>query len=176
MDRPQTPLHLYFIRLYVITDVLVSETSLFVTPKNGTVCGCSLRTYFSKVDRRVRKPGPTFPSWPLLGGLIQLQTWKSEDSPPVQIDAFFKTVILFPESDHLPPPFNNQYPTFPAVAASELRFARRFPFQFDLDSQKWDLNVSRTNGKLTFAFLRFFFSGGEFSHVPCNIANSPRGK
>ena len=58
----------------------------------------------------------------------------------------------------------------------DLRFARRFAFQFDLGIVNGEVNVSRTNGKVTIAIFLFFFSGGDFSLVPNNIANSPRGK
>ena len=36
--------------------------------------------------------------------------------------------------------------------------------------------MSRTNGKTTIVIFAFFFSGGDFSLVPSNIENSPRGK
>ena len=46
MDQHKTPDQLYFIRPYVIKHVLVSETSLFATPKSGTASFCMLFALF----------------------------------------------------------------------------------------------------------------------------------
>ena len=95
MDQRKTPFTLYFIRLYVIKHVLVSETSLFATPFSGAA---SFSMFLAREGH--------VPVCPLLfGGLNRLHSWKSGNSPLDKIDPIFKKVILFPKSHHLPPRF-----------------------------------------------------------------------
>ena len=173
------PSHNYFIRLQVKTDIPVAETSASIGPAKRSPCGCSLLSFFSKLidvfDSQCRLLVCPF----AFGGLFLILSGETENSPPVVFFRFFIQVILIRKSDHLPPPFKRAQLTcqaFNSVIFCDLRFARRFAFRLDLDSPKWDLKVLRTNGKVTFAFFHFFFSGGDFSHVPINIENSPRGK
>ena len=83
------------------------------------------------------KEGLPFPPGPFGGGRFELLTGKSDHSPPDQIDAVFKKVILFPKSYHLPPPFI----TFRGIGPlwvqpadlffRDLRLAAPMPFRFD---------------------------------------------
>ena len=134
---------------------------------------------FSKVDRRVRLPVPS-PGLPLCfwGSFFDPYRGNREFTSCRFFSIFLfrwfsieKVIICFP--------FYNLQAIFVGNNSNffcDIRFARRFAFRLDLDSPKWDLKVLRTNGKVTFSFFHFFFSGGDFSHVPSNIENSPRGK
>ena len=84
-----------------------------------------------------------------------LRPVESSNSSPVPIDALFRNVILLRRCDHLPP-IDKGYLTFPAVAARDLRSARRFAFQFDLGIVNGEVNVSRANGTMTISILVFF--------------------
>ena len=110
-----------------------------------------------------------------LEGHYLLRSAESCNSPPVQIDKLFKKVILLRKCVHLPSKYL-WIGYFSAATACDLRSARRFAFQFDLGIVNGEVNVSRTNGKVTIAIFSFFFSGGDFSLVPSKIGNSPRGK
>ena len=71
------------------------------------------------------KEGLPFPPGPFWGGRFELLTGKSDHSPPDQIDAVFKKVILFPKSYHLPPPLYNLQGIWAFVgAASGFVFSR----------------------------------------------------
>ena len=50
--------------------------------------------------------------------------------------------------------------TFPAMAASDHRLARRFAFRLDARAPTRDLNVHKTYRKVTLSIFTFFELGG----------------
>jgi len=134
---------------------------------------------FSKVDRRVRLPVPC-PGLPLCFWGSFFDPYRgNREFTSCRFFSFFYLGDSYSKKWSFAYPFITYQAIFVGNNSNffrDLRSARRFAFRLDLDSPKWDLKVLRTNGKVTFAFFHFFFSGGDFSHVPSNIENSPRGK
>ena len=134
---------------------------------------------FSKVDRRVRLP-VSCSGLPLCFWGCFFDPYRgNKEFTSCRFFSFFYLGDSYSKKWSFAFPCNRAQLTcqaFNNVIFCDLRSARRFAFRLDLDSPKWDLKVLRTNGKVTFAFFHFFCSGGDFSHVPSNIENSPRGK
>ena len=155
--------------------MLVSETSASVAPKIRTACSCYGVAIFLATSISVDQQSfriVAFPSGPFLGGSnFDPRCKKSVIQVPCRNPCFFKVVTLVRKSDHLPPPSKKKPCTSPAIfaaqpqcffaaKASDVPLARRFAFRFDARAPKWDLNVSRTNGKVNFSFLLLFDLGG----------------
>ena len=87
---------------------------------------------------------------------------------------FMKKVTLVKEFGHSGPNLLLKSLTPTAATASDIQLDRRFAFRFDARAPKWDLKVLRIKEIVTFSFFLFFTSGGEFSDVPSENANSPR--
>ena len=81
---------------------------------------------------------------PFWGGQIRLRSGKSDDSPPLRKNAFFKTVLLVRKTDHLPPPFITLQHF---VCISIVSFFRNFDWMQDSLS---DLMPERESGTWRF--------------------------
>ena len=97
------PLHHYFIRLQVKTDIPVAETSASIGPAKRTPCGCSLLSFFPKLIDVFDSQCHVLVCPFAFGGLFLILTGETENSPPVVFFRFFIQVILIRKSDHLPP-------------------------------------------------------------------------
>ena len=127
---------------------------------------------FSKVDRRVRLPVPS-PGLPLCFWGSFFDPYRgNKEFTSCRFFSFFDLGDSYSKNCSFAYPFITYQAIFVGNNSNffrDLRLAARFDFRLVLDSPKWELKVLRTNGKVTFAFFHFFFSGGDFSHVPSNI-------
>ena len=139
------------------------------------VCGAVVIFLHDRFRSTSKTPESTpLPSGPFGGGPNELRSWKSWHSPTYVNRLGFQKGDSPSKNWSFDPPLGGLQATFPAVTASDIRLDRRFAFRFDARAPKWDLNGPRTVVILTFVFVSFFTSGGEFSYVPSENANSPR--
>ena len=83
------PWHLYFVRLYVKTDIPVAETSASIGPAKRTPCGCSLLSFFPKLIDVFDSQCHVLVCPFAFGGLFLILTGETENSPPVVFFRFF---------------------------------------------------------------------------------------